>query len=288
MKTILSFVFSVMVFFGTLAQNPVIAGDTMLCPNGTGSAVVTNNQIYDSYTWYWKYWFSSDQFNAIPGANSASFTYDWATYDQALLKVVVTLGGYTYESNTIQIDSYSWVGLTVGFEDSPNVSIDPDTGNVNLCEGTGFTIQVYQPYTNVQWYRDGQPIAGANDMQLHVTEAGGYYVVASPGFCPDDTSSTEGLPIVVQIDTNCGLGTDHPQEATFNFYPNPVKDFMIVSSGQYALDTVTLFNLSGQVLLEERPGIPNTKIDFAKLSSGMYILEVRAGGNTQRIKVVKN
>jgi len=34
----------------------------------------------------------------IAGANGASFTYDWDSYDQKLIKVVVTRNGDTFES----------------------------------------------------------------------------------------------------------------------------------------------------------------------------------------------
>ena len=48
------------VFFNTLialAQNdPVISGDIMLCPESNGNASITNDETYDSYQWYFKYW----------------------------------------------------------------------------------------------------------------------------------------------------------------------------------------------------------------------------------------
>src|SRR6478672_5674323 len=116
MKTILLFLFTGVFAISATAQAPTISGDTMLCPNTSGTASITTDMPYDSYQWYWRYWFTSDPFVAISGADAASFTYDWFTYDQAQLKVVVTLNGQTYESNVIQIDSYAWVGLTVGFE----------------------------------------------------------------------------------------------------------------------------------------------------------------------------
>jgi hypothetical protein len=286
MKTTLSFFFALCFAVAAWSQAPTIAGDVMLCPNSNGTASITNAQAYDSYTWYWKYWFTSDPFIAIPGANGPSFTYDWMNYDQALLKVVVTLNGNTYESNTIQIDSYAWVGLTVGYQDSDNISQDPDTGAVNLCEGTAFTIEVYMPYTNVQWYKDGQPMPGENNMQLHVTEAGSYHVVAAPGFCPNSTSSTEGLPIVVQIDTNCQLGTGHQETQSFVLYPNPVKENLLVSAVQ-PIDKISVHDLAGQLVYAAKPGAVHAVADLSALASGMYFIQVETGGKICKAKIIR-
>jgi len=106
------------------AQTPVITGDLILCPNTSGTAVITGDVTYDSYTWYAKYWFTNDDFVEITGANGASFTYDWDSYDQKLIKVVVTRNGDTFESNELQIDSYNWAGMTTMYDSSkPNIFI---------------------------------------------------------------------------------------------------------------------------------------------------------------------
>ncbi len=286
MKTKLSFFCAAFFCCTAWPQAPTITGDLLLCPNTDGTASITNSQVYDSYTWYWRYWFTSDPYVAIPGANGPSFTYDWMTYDQAQLKVVVTLGGNTYESNVIQIDSYAWVGLTTGFENTPNVSIDNNNGNVLLCQGTGFTLQTYLPYDIVQWYKDGLPIPGATSMELHITEPGSYYVVAAPSFCPDSTSSTEGLPTVVEIDTDCGLGTGHQQETLFSISPNPVKDLVTMSSAQ-PLENVAVYNLMGQKVLEQPVQTASPEINLAGLSSGIYLLEAKSGGKSQQMKIIK-
>jgi hypothetical protein len=283
MKTILSFIFAVTFFSTAFPQAPVITGDLLLCPNTNGTASITTDPGYDTYQWYWKYWFDEEPFVNIPDAENPSFTYDWLTYDQALLKVVVTQGFDTYESNVLQIDSYAWVGLTVGFQDAPNISIDPETGAVNLCEGTGFTIEVYMPYEHVQWYRDGVLIDGANDMQLYVTEAGNYHVVASPAFCPDSTSSTAGLPIVVQIVSGCGLSVDDHHGLEIGFYPNPVKDVLTLSTSA-PLESITIYNIAGQCVQKSANA---SQIDISALASGMYFLEAKSGGNTAKAKVVK-
>jgi hypothetical protein len=287
-KTLL-FLFTGLFAIAATAQAPTITGDLLLCPNTSGTAFTTTNIAYDTYQWYWKYWFTSDPYVAIPGADEESFTYDWSTYDQALLKLVVTLNGETYESNVLQIDSYAWVGLTMGYQDEPddNVEFDPNSGNLMLCAGTSFTISVYMPYTVVQWYRNGIPIPGATSMDLHVTEAGSYHVVAAPGFCPNNTDSTAGLPIVVAIDNNCELGIENPETQALSFYPNPVSG-QLHFSAQSAVETLAVFNMTGQKILAFTPETEIGQADLSALATGMYIVEARTNGKIEQFKIIKN
>jgi len=285
MKTITFFI--ALFFVGNVwSQAPTIAGDTMLCPDTNGTASVTNAQTYDSYAWYWKYWFTSDPFVLIPGADGPSFTYDWQTYDQAQFKLFVTLGGETYESNIIQIDSYAWVGLTMGYQDSENISQDPNTGNVLLCQGTSFIIEVYMPYTEVQWYRNGLAMEGETNMQLHINQAGSYHVVAAPGFCPNSTDSTAGLPIVVEIDASCGLGVPNHESPRIAIYPNPAET-QISIHGETAIDAVSIFDLTGKLVGFHQPASAHPVIDLSNLASGMYFLKTESEGKTQSAKVIK-
>ena len=267
------------------AQAPVITGDLLLCPESNGTAYIVNDTPYDSYQWYWKYWFTSDPFVPIPGATGPSFTYDWQTYDQALLKVVATIDGQSFESNTIQIDSYAWVGLTVGLEDTPNISINPENGNVMLCAGTAFSMQVFMPYTIVQWYRNGDTISGATQTELHVNEAGVYHVVAAPGFCPDSTSPS--LPIVVEINDDCALGTGDATSALWRVYPNPVSD-QIHFNSRTPIESLSVFDITGQRVMSFAPKADSGTLNFSWLASGVYILEAQSGTGVDRIKIVKD
>lgn len=207
------FAFFFIVFSGgVFAQAPTIEGDVMLCPYTDGTATITNTDEYDSYQWYFKYWFLNDDFEAIEGANAASFTYDWYTYDQALLKVVVTKDGQTYESNEIQIDSYNWSGLLVMNQLQGNVHFEFDEETLEqkyvMCTGAKIVQTVLEPYSIVQWYKDGVAIEGETSNVYTITEPGVYYVVAGVEVCPNATSTSISLNVVASED--CGPATPSP------------------------------------------------------------------------------
>ena len=269
-------------FGNLLAQAPTIAGDTMLCPNTNGTASVTNALIYDSYTWYTKYWFDENPFVAVPGVTGPSFTYDWYTYDQSLIKLVVTLDGNTYESNTIQVDSYAWTGLVVANEDTENVEYNPDADSWLLCPGTTFYLEIFSPYTaSIQWYKDDVAIPGANQMVYTISEAGLYHVVAAPQFCPNATSTS--LPFNVVIISDCNLGVANRAAAAPVLYPNPVNDMLTIGTSQRP-DTIVIYTITGQRVLTAA----NTNtINVAGLPKGVYIIETTVDSRIGTQKFVK-
>lgn len=291
MKKTLLLILCFIGFGKAIAQAPQITGDLMLCPFTNGTATVTN-PTFDTYQWYSKFWFTSDPYVAIPGATQASFTYDWYTYDQSLFKVVATLGGNTYESNVIQIDSYAWVGFTVGTEINDFVTIDPNNGNMLLCPGGSFTASIFMPYNyGIQWYKNGSPIDGATEMNYQITGPGIYHVVAAPSFCPNSTSSNEFLPIVVEEDTNCTLGTNPVAEAGFSVYPNPTRETLFLNLEANAqFNKYRIIDASGKVLTESNliSGQNTAAINVSNLSNGFYLIELQGENQSTVKRFIKN
>ena len=270
------------------AQAPTIEGDLMLCPYSNGTAEITNNQTYDSYQWYFKYWFLPDEYQPIPEASTPSFTYDWMTYDQALLKVVVTLNGLTYESNVIQIDSWNWTGIVLTMEENENVTFDPDTETFLLCQGADFELSVNNPPydTNIVWYKDDVAIPGANLSSYTVTEPGTYNVSAAPGFCPDNSNNAMG--ITVAWDTDCNLDVVNPGlRPAVAIFPNPVKNEIFFKTVSKAIESYTLFDMTGKIVAEGKLGLNDDKIAVDTLSNGMYILKLTGESHSTVHKIVK-
>lgn len=274
-------------FLNVFAQNPQIGGDQMLCPWTNGTASLTTAQTYDTYQWYSKYWFTTDPFVAISGATSNSFTYDWYTYDQSLLKLVVTLGGNTYESNEILVDSYTWGGLIVIHDMNQYTTISDTNGNLVLCQGASFTNTINNPPydTSVQWYKDNVAIPGATNVSYDITEAGTYHVEAAPSFCPDNSST--GLPFVVEIDPNCALSTNDPiTNIKSELYPNPTRSILTFNTEVHnPIKNYTIIDYAGKILATNSIETVKSKvsIDVSNFSEGFYILIIES----EKGKIIK-
>lgn len=290
MKRILLLLFCLGSLQTALAQNPTISGDTMLCPWTDGTATITNGVTYDSYQWYFKYWFLDDPYEVISGATSASFTYDWYTYDQALFKVVAVKNGVTYESNEIQIDSYNWVGFNVSFQiDEETMTYNPETQGFYLCEGATVLLSTDPFFVNIEWYKDGELIPGETGNTYLITGEGSYHAVGHPGVCPNNSNTTIGQPIVVTANTECSLGIENPEFASIKLYPNPAKDFLNLELGNSSdLTSYSIIDVSGKVLGIQNISAQNTQIPLNHLSNGFYILKLEGEKFSTTKKFVKN
>lgn len=269
-------------------ENPHIEGDVLLCPWEDGTAYVTN-PVFDSYQWYYKYWFLPDDFVAIEGATGSTFTYDWYTYDQAVFKVIATLNGVDYESNTIQIDSWVWLPIYFMYELTPGVTFDPETETYALCKDSTFTVQINNPPydTLIQWYRNEIPIEGANASVYDITQAGSYTASAAPSFCPGNSSNT-GIPIVVTM-VDCAVGVPEVDPESLKIFPNPATEKFTIGLPQNSrFEWFEIIDLTGRVLIRKnlRPGV--TQVNLIDLQSGTYLVKLSGTGNNLTRKLIVN
>lgn len=261
---------SVVVFCTQNNPVPVIDGDLMLCPNTNGTAGTTTNMAYDSYQWYADF-YPYDDFEAIAGATQSTLTYDWMNYDQARLKLIVTLDGETYESNVIQIDSHQWGSMIVVGEVTENVSFNDDDQVWELCDGTSFVNTVNSPYTeNIQWNKDGVPVEGATNSSYTITSAGSYTVTASPVVCPENSATS--LPIVVVM-KNCNMSVANPNAVLFSLYPNPAADKITITNAE-AYTTYVIFDVMGKNVMSGSIDTNSSVIDVEILEAGNYVLQL--------------
>ena len=170
----------------------VTPNNLMLCPNTQDTL---RTQVYDAYQWY-------KDGNLIPGATQRTLVVDQYADAGSQFSVEATLNGCTARSAQVLVDGWVFAGLTV--MSSGNFAIDPSDGHTILCDSTALhprdtiRFEVMQPYTsNVKWYRNNQPIVGATQPVLVVTQSGTYSVEGSPASCP--TFVRTSLPLDVEV-----------------------------------------------------------------------------------------
>ena len=66
------------------------------------------------------------------------------------------------------------------------------------------------------------------------------------------------------------LAVNDSANAKFSLYPNPVKDFLNVSTNS-KLDAVSIHNISGQKVASK---IVDNRIDMSKLAAGVYVVNI--------------
>jgi predicted dienelactone hydrolase len=114
--------------------------------------------------------------------------------------------------------------------------------------------------TGYQWYLDGTPINGANNIDFTPTASGNYSVevVFSSG------CSTISLPYTFTPNTS---GITEGQQS-FDLYPNPTTGLINFNA---TIDQVEVFNIDGVCVLMKQ----NIKtIDLSTLASGVYLIHI--------------
>jgi len=107
--------------------------------------------------------------------------------------------------------------------------------------------------------------------------------------------SAEASSGSVVCDTNAPITSVaqevQPQQSIgLKFYPNPVKDKLIIELGNATTSEINLFNSQGKSCREQ--GVVNSssstvEIDMSSMSDGLYVLRLKVGGYYQTLRVVK-
>tara|TARA_R110002051_G_scaffold176966_1_gene246952 strand:- start:201 stop:2936 length:2736 start_codon:yes stop_codon:yes gene_type:complete len=80
---------------------------------------------------------------------------------------------------------------------------------------------------------------------------------------------------------------DTTDSGTITIVPNPAKDSLNISSGIVEIDSISIFNLSGQQVLTKKVNSLETTLSLAGISSGMYVVKVYTKDGSKGFKVVK-
>ena len=71
-----------------------------------------------------------------------------------------------------------------------------------------------------------------------------------------------------------------------NFYPNPAKDNLNIVSYAELINSVEVYNLSGQKVLSKKVNATTTRINTNSLSKGVYIVDIKSKVSSVKKKVI--
>ena len=86
-------------------------------------------------------------------------------------------------------------------------------------------------------------------------------------------------------DTTSGI--EDYQALNLKYFPNPATDIINVSA-EDNMQSISIMNLSGQVVIKETPRATHTQINIASLPQGVYVMKVNMEGDQSTIvKIIK-
>lgn len=267
---------------GLLAQcafTPTVNGNLLICP---GDSTVLSTQAYDAYQWFTRP-FGAGSAQPVSGATGATFSVDYQD-TPVYVSVAATREGCTERSAEVLVDGLLFLPLVV--QSTGTFSIGPN-GEAIFCPGDTLYLIALQPYTlNHQWYDGDTAIPGATNDTLIVTRPGNYWLTASPGQCPSLTAVL-GVRIEVAWQPSCISSTDEPVFINPVLQPNPVADWLDISTGTTTPTELSLYDLSGRIL-HRQTFSSRVSVPMMAIPAGLYLLRLQSNdGPARTMKVIK-
>jgi len=130
------------------------------------------------------------------------------------------------------------------------------------------------------WTVDGAGASIDQDNNLHVEEAGSVIVTAT---LSDNPTITVSETTTVDLTNPTHVATD--KTLHISVFPNPAKDHIVIQGISFA--TIMIYNLQGQVILQESDYSLGKRIDISELLPGIYILKIISGNDEYHHRFVK-
>lgn len=185
-------------------------------------------------------------------------------------------------NHTITITNLASACLTTISNIDVNLTTTPPpTGNTSQSFSQGATLaNVQVSGQNIQWYSGANKMASSSPLPLSTILVNGatYYASQKIG----GYESTTRLPVTVQLN----LSNSQFEINGFSYYPNPVENTLNINSDSI-IDSVTVYNVLGQLILTKRMDTSNAKLDLSTLKSGSYFVKIVKGDKVNSFKIIK-
>lgn len=275
---LLGLIFGILLRYETTAQEPIIVGDSLLCPEGFGTLMTTDT--FESYQWFRRYFGSSDTV-ILEGETSRSLDVNYFDFAASYMIVEVLVEDEKILSDEFFVDGYVFAPATV--ISSGDFTIGEE-GNSVLCPDDTMFFTLSNPYTvNIEWYRNGQLLEGETDQELTVTEPGIYNVIGAPELCPDFFQGP-GVPLIV-VPCATTSADDYELNNAITIFPVPATNVVCIQGEDLNREHYSIYDLQGKCV--DTGQLSDTRqLDISAWQEGVYILHL--GTSHQTYKIVKH
>ncbi|MEW6469731.1 MAG: SBBP repeat-containing protein [Bacteroidota bacterium] len=158
-----------------------------------------------------------------------------------------------------------------------NLTIDPDT-SVSATSTTLSSNAIGAIYQWVDCNNNYAPVSGQINQLFTPSSSGNYAVIVTQNNCTD-TSSCHSISLADVYENHFSL--------LGQLFPNPSDaNFTIILNGQFDFVRISITNSMGQLVLEKTYQHANQIQECIHAPSGLYFIELVAGGNVVRTRLV--
>jgi len=164
------------------------------------------------------------------------------------------------------------VTISVSLNSIPPTPVITTNGNVLESDAT----------TGNQWYNDSGIIIGETAQSYIPTSTGNYYVIVT-----DLNGCISNISNVINV-LFTGITNNQINETGVYLYPNPSNKYITIESKSICNDgLVSIYNIKGELLLQNSFQQSKIKIDISMLTKGIYFVKVKTDNGIVVKKLVK-
>ncbi|MEP0263305.1 T9SS type A sorting domain-containing protein [Dokdonia sp.] len=178
-----------------------------------------------------------------------------------------------------------------GFNPSGDVFytyVTPETAQnvtLSLCDGTDYDslLRVFDDECNLvsEIATDDDGCGTLQSLLTFTATVGNSYTIMVEGF----GGSVGNFTMAVTCEEALSVGDNELED--FSFYPNPAEN-VINLDARTGIDTVTMFNMLGQKVLEQKvDGLTSYQLNVSTMAKGTYLMQVTSNGKTGVHRVIK-
>ncbi len=225
-------------------------------------------------------------------------TYSWSfengtpatSPDENPLVTFNTAGTWTITQIVSNANGSDTATNTITVLNTVTADFTTSTDTITLGETVTFT-NASQNETAIDWdFGDGETSTAENP-EHEYTSIGNFTVTMNAGnACGSDQKTT----LIVVFDSTKPPDTNTlikpviiEDQLTFSIYPNPAGDAVFVETSNKRPERLEVYNLVGDLLLTQKPGIettPSIRVNTSGLPEGMYLIKVYADGDYRTAK----
>ena len=154
---------------------------------------------------------------------------------------------------------------------------------VSLCgDGTDYDsrLLVYEDCSLGELYSENTDFCGQQSMLTFMSDGTTTYIIIVEG------ASNSSGNFEMEITCDPILGLEDNQLASFEFYPNPVRDQVHISAGT-TIDQILIYTILGQEVLKTLPNASSFSMDLSRLEAGTYLIKASAAQSTESYILLK-
>ena len=92
----------------------------------------------------------------------------------------------------------------------------------------------------------------------------------------------------VEVNAETVLSINDEELNTFSYTYNSANDRLNLTSVNSSFESVQLFNITGQQVLDMKLSNTNESIDFSSYSNGVYLVKVNTNSSSKTLKIIKS